>query len=91
MSDYNVDFYDSVVIGAGAAGMMCAGTAAELGYSRIALIEKNNIYGKKLLITGKGRCNVTNNCDVRTLVENTVRNGRFLYSAFSSFSSSTIT
>ncbi len=87
MNNFNVKKYDAVVIGAGAAGMMCAGTAAELGCGKIALIEKNNIYGKKLLITGKGRCNVTNNCDVRTLVENTVRNGRFLYSAFSSFSS----
>ena len=87
MGNFNVKKYDAVVIGAGAAGMMCAGTAAEFGCGKIALIEKNNIYGKKLLITGKGRCNVTNNCDVRTLVENTVRNGRFLYSAFSSFSS----
>ena len=87
MGNFNAKKYDAVVIGAGAAGMMCAGTAAEFGCGKIALIEKNNIYGKKLLITGKGRCNVTNNCDVRTLVENTVRNGRFLYSAFSSFSS----
>lgn len=87
MANFNVKNYDAIVIGAGPAGMMCAGTAAEFGYGSIALVEKNNIYGKKLLITGKGRCNVTNNCDVRTLVENTVRNGRFLYSAFSSFSS----
>jgi len=88
MMGFNEKKYDIVVIGAGAAGMMCAGTAAEFGFGKIALIEKNNIYGKKLLITGKGRCNVTNNCDVRTLVENTVRNGRFLYSSFSSFNSS---
>ncbi len=88
MMDFNKKKYDVVVIGAGAAGMMCAGTVSEFGFGKIALIEKNNIYGKKLLITGKGRCNVTNNCDVRTLVENTVRNGRFLYSSFSSFNSS---
>jgi len=72
MAYLNENFYDVVVIGAGAAGMMCAGTVAEFGFGKIALIEKNNIFGKKLLITGKGRCNVTNNCEVRTLVENTV-------------------
>ncbi len=88
MANLNSSFYDVVVIGAGASGMMCAGTVSEFGFGKIALIEKNNIYGKKLLITGKGRCNVTNNCDVRTLVENTVRNGRFLYSSFSAFDSS---
>lgn len=88
MAYLNENFYDVVVIGAGAAGMMCAGTVAEFGFGKIALIEKNNIFGKKLLITGKGRCNVTNNCEVRTLVENTVRNGRFLYSSFSAFDSS---
>lgn len=87
MENLYTSIYDAVVIGGGAAGMICAGTAAECG-GNVALIEKNAIFGKKLLITGKGRCNVTNNCDVRTLVENTVRGGRFLYSAFSSFTSS---
>ena len=54
--------YDLVVIGAGAAGMLCAGTAAEEGLS-VLLLEKNHKVGRKLLITGKGRCNVTTNCD----------------------------
>lgn len=87
MNNYNTNIYNSVIIGAGASGMMCAGTIAAYGGGKVALIEKNNVCGKKIRITGKGRCNVTNNCDVRTLVENTVRNGSFLYSAFSSFDS----
>ncbi len=74
-----------IVIGAGAAGMMAAGTAAENGHS-VTLIEKNNTYGKKLLITGKGRCNLTNACDsVNELLKNVVTNPRFLYSAFYGF------
>ena len=56
---------DCVVIGAGASGMMCAGTAAENG-NRVVVVEKNKMAGRKLLITGKGRCNVTNNCDAAT-------------------------
>ncbi len=74
-----------VVIGGGAAGMMAAGTAAENGCS-VKLIEKNDRLGKKLLITGKGRCNITNACDdVETLLKNVVTNRRFLYSAFYGF------
>lgn len=73
------------VIGGGAAGMMAAGSAAEAGH-RVRLIEQNKILGKKLLITGKGRCNLTNACDdVETLLKNVVTNRRFLYSAFYGF------
>ena len=79
--------YDLVVIGAGAAGMLCAGTAAEEGLS-VLLLEKNHKVGRKLLITGKGRCNVTNNCDPDTLMRNIPRNSRFLYSAFHAFTPS---
>lgn len=77
---------DCVIVGAGAAGMMAAGTAAETAKNmKIVLLEKNIRPGKKLLITGKGRCNVTNNCDIDTLMQSVVTNGRFLYSAFASF------
>ncbi len=73
-----------IVVGAGAAGMMAAITAAERG-KRVLLIEKNDRPGKKLAITGKGRCNVTNNCDIPELIRNIPRNPKFLYSAFSRF------
>ena len=69
-----------VVIGGGAAGLIAAGTAAENGAS-VTLIEKNNRVGRKIMITGKGRCNITNNCDVQTFISNVPVNGRFLYSA----------
>ncbi len=73
-----------VVIGGGAAGMMAAVTAAEMGAS-VTLLEPNERLGKKLNITGKGRCNVTNNAGPETLIANVPRNGKFLYSAFSHF------
>lgn len=74
-----------IVIGGGAAGMIAAGTAAENGHN-VTLIEKNKLLGKKLLITGKGRCNITNACeDVETLLKNVITNNRFLYSAFYNF------
>ena len=72
-----------VIIGAGAAGLMAAITAAEKGGNNVTLLEKNERAGRKLMITGKGRCNVCNNCDIDTLIANTPRNGKFLYSAFS--------
>ena len=72
--------YDCIVIGGGPAGMFAAITAAKNG-SRVLLLEKNDRLGKKLLITGKGRCNVTNNCDEQEILRNIPRNGRFLYSA----------
>ena len=72
------------VVGGGAAGMMAAICAAERGAS-VTLLEPNERLGKKLNITGKGRCNVTNNADLETLLANTPKNGKFLYSAFSRF------
>lgn len=72
------------VIGAGAAGMMAAGHAAEYG-GDVTLFEKNNYSGKKLRITGKGRCNVCNDCDVNTVIENVPTNPRFLYTALNLF------
>jgi len=74
-----------VVIGAGPAGMMAAGKAAERGMDTI-LAEKNDRVGKKILISGKGRCNITNNTDIEGLIENIPGNGSFLYSAFYTFS-----
>lgn len=74
----------TVVIGGGAAGMMAAICAAEQG-GAVTLLEPNERLGKKLNITGKGRCNVTNNADLETLLANVPKNGKFLYSAFSHF------
>ncbi len=73
------------IIGGGAAGMMAAASAA-MCKNRVFLIEKNNKFGKKLRITGKGRCNITNSCPPDELIKNVPTNGRFLYSAFNSFS-----
>ena len=74
-----------LVIGAGPAGMMAAGTAAQSGAS-VTVIDRNKRPGRKLLITGKGRCNVTNNCDTRDFIVSVPTNGRFLYSALNAFS-----
>ena len=78
---------DCLIAGGGAAGCYAAITAARRG-RRVGIVEHNpkGELGKKLRITGKGRCNVTNNCDRDTLLANTPRNGRFLYSAFSACS-----
>ena len=76
--------FDGIVIGGGPAGMFAAITAARQG-SRVLLLEKNPRLGKKLLITGKGRCNVTNDCTAQEVLQNTPRNGRFLYSAMTAF------
>lgn len=73
-----------IVIGGGAAGMMAAIAAAEKGHS-VVLYEKNEKLGKKLFITGKGRCNVTNACETEELFGNVVSNPKFLYSAFYGF------
>lgn len=72
--------FDTIIIGGGPAGMFAAITAAQPG-KRIALFERNDRLGKKLLITGKGRCNVTNNCSAPEVLQNIPRNSRFLYSA----------
>ena len=76
--------YDVIVIGGGPAGMFAAITAARQGRS-VLLLERNDRLGKKLLITGKGRCNVTNNCTEQEILQNIPRNGRFLYSAMTAF------
>lgn len=65
--------------------MMAAGTAAQRGL-RVCLLERSRTLGRKIRITGKGRCNVTNRCDVRTMIENVPTNGRFLFGAASQFS-----
>ena len=76
--------FDGIVIGGGPAGMFAAIHAAEQGQN-VLLLERNDRLGKKLLITGKGRCNVTNNCTGQEVLQNTPRNGRFLYSAMTAF------
>ena len=76
--------YDGIVIGGGPAGMFAAITAAQQG-QKVLLLEKNDRLGKKLLITGKGRCNVTNNCTAQEVLQNTPRNGRFLFSALTAY------
>lgn len=76
---------DVVVIGGGASGMMCTAVAAERGLD-VILLEPNKILGRKLRITGKGRCNVTNNCDIKEFLTNIPGDGRFLYSALNRLS-----
>lgn len=79
-----------VVIGGGAAGLMASYSAlvalADQPHS-ITVVEKNSRPARKVMITGKGRCNVTNNCDVNTLIASTPKNGKFLYSAFNNYTS----
>ena len=74
-----------LIVGGGAAGMMAAVTAARVG-SRVHLFEKNDRLGKKLFITGKGRCNITNAADTEDLFRSVVTNPKFLYSGFYTFS-----
>ena len=76
--------YDVIVVGGGPAGMFAAITAAQQG-NKVLLLEANDRLGKKLLITGKGRCNVTNDCSGEEVLRNVPRNGRFLYSALDAF------
>lgn len=76
--------FDGIVIGGGPAGMMASIVAAQQG-SSVLLLERNERLGKKLLITGKGRCNVTNACSAQEVLQNTPRNGRFLYSAMENY------
>ena len=75
---------DGIIIGGGPAGMFAAITAAQRGQN-VLLLERNDRLGKKLLITGKGRCNVTNDCTAEEILQNVPRNGRFLYSAMNAF------
>lgn len=79
------NYFDCIIVGGGAAGMMAAVTAAERGKS-VLLTEKNDRLGRKLAITGKGRCNVTNNCTDEEFFANIPTGGKFLYSAYSGFS-----
>ncbi len=84
----SVNYYGQTriaVIGGGAAGMMAAGTAITYG-ADVTIFESTDRLGKKLAITGKGRCNVTNNCTREEFLENVTKNARFLYAALSAFS-----
>ena len=85
MTYMNTRKCDAVVIGGGPAGMMAAITAGEQG-RHVILLEHEKFCGRKLRITGKGRCNVCNNCDVKTFLQNVPRNPKFLYSALNRFS-----
>lgn len=78
-----------IVCGGGAAGMMAAGTAAEYA-DKVILIEKNDRLGKKLRITGKGRCNITNACEIEDMIGMYPVNGKFLYSALYTFTNDNI-
>ena len=78
-----------IVIGGGPAGMMAAITAAEYG-NNVTIIEKNSDFGKKLLITGKGRCNITSSLYMSEFIKNTPGNGQFLYSAFLNYTNTDI-
>lgn len=78
-----------VVIGAGPAGIIASATASNNGHN-VILLEKNEIVGKKMLITGNGRCNITNLCPVEDLIDSVTRNKYFLYSAFYSFTNDDI-
>ncbi len=75
-----------IVIGGGAAGMMAAIRTAGNGH-QVTLLEQNEKLGKKLYITGKGRCNITNDCETEDLLKHVIRNSKFLYSAFYAFDS----
>ena len=81
--------FDGIIIGGGPAGMFAAIIAAQQG-SNVLLLERNDRLGKKLLITGKGRCNVTNACSAQEVLQNIPRNGRFLYSAMENYPPSSI-
>ena len=81
----NFEFSKKIaVIGGGPAGMMVAGTACEYG-ADVTIFEHSDRLGKKLAITGKGRCNVTNNCSINDFMENVTKNPRFLYTALYAF------
>lgn len=86
MSDFQ---FDCIVVGGGPAGMMAAYTAAKLSKS-VLLLDKNELLGRKLRITGKGRCNITNDCDENTFLNNIPQNSRFLYSAINRFNTADV-
>ena len=76
--------FDVAVIGGGAAGLLASGIISHSGL-KVALLEKNNVVGRKLSITGKGRCNITNNTSPQEVIRNTTTNGKFLYSSIFGF------
>ena len=78
-----------VVIGGGPAGMLAAISSAKEN-NQVVLLEKNKMLGKKLLITGKGRCNITSSLDIEEFIKNIPGNGRFLYSAFENYTNKDI-
>ena len=80
-----LEVFDVLIVGGGAAGLMAAGKAASLG-NTVCLFDKNRQLGRKVRITGKGRCNVTNDCPVEEVVAHCPRGGKFLYGALSAFS-----
>ena len=80
---------DVVVIGGGPAGLMCAATAAKRG-NKVILIDKNNILARKLRITGKGRCNVTNSADISDFIGMVCSNQNFMYSAFYTYTNADV-
>ncbi len=86
-SDHTV--CDLAVIGAGPAGMMCAFTAAKRGL-QVIVLDPNRDPGRKLRITGKGRCNLTNDCEIKKILENVPVNGKFLYSCLNAFPPSAV-
>ena len=73
-----------LIVGGGAAGLIAAGTAGRQGHT-VTVVERNPRPARKVMITGKGRCNLTNNCPVDAFIQNVPGNGRFLYSALSAF------
>jgi len=79
----------TIVIGGGPAGMLAAITAAQKG-DTVTLIEKNKTLGKKLLITGKGRCNITSSLDMNDFIKNIPGNGKFLFSCFQNYTNNDI-
>lgn len=78
------EIYDCIIIGGGASGMMASIFSAKNGYNTLVL-EHNEKLGKKLYITGKGRCNLTNNSSIENHLQNIVTNGKFMYSALYNF------
>lgn len=89
MENLNTNNYDCIIIGGGPAGMIASIVMAKRGL-RVIIIEKNKILGRKLRITGKGRCNITNSCDFTTLIDNIPGGGKFLMSSLKNFSNTDI-